>query len=87
MLGIEVLVTVKVGFGKSLSVAEQLAGAPLVYDKPAPTGPLTHVKANPVGLVTVAVLTVCANSWFDIKSAANARSALTLPVVLKKDRK
>ena len=57
-----VLLTVNFGFGKSLSVAEQLVGAPLAYDKPVPAGPFTQVKTKPAGRVTVAVLTVCANS-------------------------
>lgn len=57
-----VLVTVNLGFGKSLSVAEQLAGAPLAYDKPVPAGPFTQVKTKPAGRVTVAVFTVCANN-------------------------
>ena len=79
--------TVNFGLGKSVSIAEQLAGALLVYDKPVPARPFTQVKTNPVGRVTVAVLTVCANNWLGIKSAASANSALTLPLFPTKDRR
>lgn len=85
LLRLAALVTVNLGLGKSLSVAEQLFGAPFGYVKPVPSGPLTQVKTNPAGRVTVAVLTVCANSWLDVKSAANAKNAPTLPLALMKD--
>jgi hypothetical protein len=62
VVGVEVLLTVNLGVSVSVSTAEQLAGAPFVYVRPTPTGPLRQVKISPAGLVTVAVFTVCANS-------------------------
>jgi hypothetical protein len=77
-----------IGVTVSVSIAEQLTGAPLGYVRPVPPGPARQVKTKPAGRVTVAVLTaLCANSWLDVKSAANAINAPTLPLALMKDRR